>query len=120
MNRFPFTAVVGQQKLKNALLWNLVNPAVGGILISGEKGTAKSTLIRGLDELMGRSCVVELPLNITEDRLYRSLSLETAIKEGRKKTEEGLLQRAEGRFLYVDEINLLSDHIANDLIEATG
>ena len=65
---FPFTAVLGQERIKNALIWNFINPRIGGVLVSGEKGTAKSTLIRGAEHISGKK-VIELPLNITEDRL---------------------------------------------------
>ncbi len=65
---FPFPAVLGQEEMKNALIWNFVNPRIGGVLISGQKGTAKSTLIRGSEEISEKK-IIELPLNVTEDRL---------------------------------------------------
>ena len=81
---FPFPAVIGQDKVKKALVLNVINPAIGGVLISGEKGTAKSTLVRGLAALMPGMDVVELPLNVTEDRLVGSIDIEKAVLEGKR------------------------------------
>ena len=83
-NTFPFAAVSGQEKIKNALLWNIINPKIGGVLISGEKGTAKSTLVRGTADLSAEMKVVELPLNITEDRLIGSIDLRAAIQRSKR------------------------------------
>ena len=113
---FPFTAVIGQDKIKNALLWNIINPKIGGVLISGEKGTAKSTLIRGVPALNEGIKIVELPLNITEDRLVGAIDLKTALMQGEKCLDPGILKEADGNILYVDEVNLLSDHIVNALL----
>ena len=113
---FPFTAIVGQEQLKLALILNAVDPAIGGVLISGEKGTAKSTAVRGLASATGRK-VVEVPLNATEDRLVGTLDLSEAINGGERKFEQGLLYDSDGNFLYVDEINLLGTHIADILTE---
>lgn len=117
---FPFAAVEGQETVKKALIWNVVNPLIGGVLISGEKGTAKSTLVRGLAVLLPGMKVVELPLNVTEDRLVGTLDLERAIKEGKKFFEPGILQKADGNILYVDEVNLLSENIVNCLLEVSA
>jgi magnesium chelatase subunit D len=117
---FPFPAVIGQDKVKKALILNVINPAIGGVLISGEKGTAKSTLVRGLAALMPGMDVVELPLNVTEDRLIGSIDIEKAVLEGRKSFEPGILKRAHGNILYVDEVNLLSEHIVNCLLEVSA
>ncbi len=117
---FPFVAVIGQERVKKALILNAVNPRIGGVLISGEKGTAKSTLVRGLADVLDGMEVVDLPLNITEDRLIGSIDIETAIAEGRKYFEPGLLQKADGNILYIDEVNLLSEHIANCLLETVA
>jgi len=114
---FPFTAVVGQEKIKRALLLNAVNPRIGGVLISGQKGTAKSTLVRGLAKLLPDMEVVELPLNVTEDRLLGTIDVEKAIASGIKSFEPGLLAEADGNILYVDEVNLLSEHIVNSLLD---
>ena len=117
---FPFTAVLGQEKIKHALIWNLINPRVGGVLISGEKGTAKSTLVRGAAELSGNMKITELPLNITEDRLVGAIDLKQALQNGRRELEPGILKEADGNILYVDEVNLLSDHIVNALLEVAA
>lgn len=117
---FPFCAVMGQEKIKTALLLNIINPAIGGLLISGEKGTAKSTLVRGLAAVLDDVKVIDLPLNITEDRLIGTLDLETAIQEGKRRMDPGLLHRADGNILYVDEVNLLSDYIVNCLLEVSA
>jgi magnesium chelatase subunit D len=116
---FPFTAVIGQERVKQALVLNAVNPRIGGVLISGEKGTAKSTLVRGLADVIDMA-VIDLPLNVTEDRLVGSIDIEAAITGGRKCFEPGLMQKADGNILYIDEVNLLSEHIANCLLEAAA
>lgn len=117
---YPFPAVIGQESVKKALILNIINPKIGGVLISGEKGTAKSTLVRGLATLMPNMDVIDLPLNITEDRLIGSLDIEYAITNGKIKFESGLLKKAHGNFLYVDEVNLLSEHIVNCLLEVSA
>lgn len=117
---FPFCAVLGQDAIKSALIFNVVNPSIGGVLISGEKGTAKSTLVRGLANIMGDMEVVELPLNVTEDRLIGTIDMEKAIKEGKKSFEPGILRKADGNFLYADEVNLLSEYIVNCLLEVSA
>lgn len=117
---FPFTAVIGQDYLKRALILNVINPSIGGVLISGEKGTAKSTLVRGLAHLISDMEFVEVPLNITEDNLVGTIDMEKAIVEGKKSFKSGLLKRAHNNILYVDEINLLSEHIVNCLLEVSS
>lgn len=117
---FPFAAVLGQDDIKKALIWNIVNPKIGGVLISGEKGTAKSTLVRGAGAIAGYIRIVDLPLNITEDRLIGNIDFEHAVKYGEKRFEPGLLHRADGNILYVDEVNLLSDHIVKALLESAS
>ena len=154
-HNYPFTAIVGQEKMKLALMLNLINPALGGVLIRGEKGTAKSTAVRGLTDLMEQvevvegcpfhcrpnsknlcpACrekqgavstalytrrVVELPVSSTEDRVVGSLNMEQAIKKGEKVFEPGLLAQANGNILYVDEINLLDDHIVDVLLDSAA
>jgi len=153
-HNYPFTAIIGQEKMKLALILNLINPALGGVLIRGEKGTAKSTAVRGLTDLLeevdvvencpfhcrpghGELCatcrekqelpitaykrrVVELPVSSTEDRVVGSLSMEQAIKKGEKVFEPGLLAQANGNILYVDEINLLDDHIVDVLLDSAA
>lgn len=119
-NVFPFCAVIGQEDIKNALIFNAVNPAIGGVLISGEKGTAKSTLVRGLATALKDTEVVELPLNVTEDRLIGTIDIENAIKNGEKYLDPGILMKADGNILFVDEVNLLSEYIVNCLLEVSA
>ncbi|MCG8970960.1 putative cobaltochelatase [Streptomyces sp. CL12-4] len=151
---FPFTAVVGQDDLRLALLLNAVSPAVGGVLVRGEKGTAKSTAVRALSALMPEvevvsgcrfSCdphspdpacpdgphgagasgsrparMVELPVGASEDRLVGALDIERALSEGVKAFEPGLLADAHRGILYVDEVNLLHDHLVDLLLDAAA
>ncbi|MFC8998984.1 putative cobaltochelatase [Streptomyces rochei] len=151
---FPFTAVVGQDDLRLALLLNAVSPAVGGVLVRGEKGTAKSTAVRALSALMPEvdvvpgcrfSCdphspdpgcpdgphepgagvarparMVELPVGASEDRLVGALDIERALAEGVKAFEPGLLADAHRGILYVDEVNLLHDHLVDLLLDAAA
>ncbi|MFI3206019.1 MAG: VWA domain-containing protein [Clostridia bacterium] len=118
-NNFPFSAVLGQNELKNVLIWNLVNPKIGGVLISGEKGTAKSTLVRGLSDITNK-LIVEIPLNTTEDRLIGSINFEKAIKFGLRSFEPGLLQKANGNILYIDEVNLLADNLIKSILDVSS
>ena len=151
---FPFTAVVGQDDLRLALLLNAVSPAVGGVLVRGEKGTAKSTAVRALSALIPQvdvvagcrfSCdpaapdpacpdgpheagagvqrparMVELPVGASEDRLVGALDIERALAEGVKAFEPGLLADAHRGILYVDEVNLLHDHLVDLLLDAAA
>lgn len=151
---YPFTAIVGQENMKLALILNLINPALGGVLIRGEKGTAKSTAVRALCNLLEevdvvegcpfhcrldvlpvcQDCaqkenpktvkyvrkVVELPISATEDRVVGALDMEQAIKKGEKVFEPGILAEANGNILYVDEINLLDDHIVDILLDSAA
>lgn len=117
---FPFAAVVGQEAIKKSLIWNIINPCIGGVLISGEKGTAKSTLARGICSIASDMKLVELPLNITEDRLIGNINFEHAVKFGEKRFEPGILYKADGNLLYVDEVNLLPDHIVKTLLESAS
>ena len=153
---FPFTAIVGQEDMKLCLILNVIDPSIGGVLIMGEKGTAKSTTVRALAELLpeievvkgcrfncdpnGPLCieclellksskiekekkkmkVIELPLGITEDRLVGALDIELAIKKGEKRFESGILAEANRNFLYVDEVNLLEDHIVDLLLDSAA
>lgn len=119
-NVFPFTAVLGQEEIKNTLIWNAINPKIGGVLISGEKGTAKSTLVRGLSNLLDEKTVIDLPLNITEDRLIGSVDIKFAVQNGIRKVEYGLLKDANNNIIYIDEVNLLSDHIINSLLNVSS
>lgn len=117
---YPFTALVGQERMKEAIVLNLINPSLGGVLIRGQKGTAKTTAVRAIPELMQEMRVVEIPANATEDRVAGTIDVEAALKNGEKKFEPGLLAEADGNILYVDEINLLDDHIVDLLLDAAA
>jgi len=156
---FPFTAIVGQEQMKKALILNAVNPSISGVLIRGHKGTAKSTAVRALAsllpeievvpdcpfnchpaerELMCPRCresaedaeempavsrrmrVVELPLGATEERVVGTFNLEEAIQKGERRFEPGVLAAANRGILYVDEINLLEDHLVDVLLDAAA
>ncbi len=152
---YPFSALVGQADLALALLLNAVSPAVGGVLVRGEKGTAKSTAVRGLSRLLPEvqvvdgcpfNCdpwtldpdcpagphrhgaprrrrpapLVELPVGASTDRVAGSLDLERALTEGRRGFEPGLLAAAHRGVLYVDEVNLLGDHLVDLLLDAAA
>ena len=109
---YPFSAILGQDRLKKALILNLINPKIGGVLITGQKGTAKSTAVRSLAALTARK-VITLPLSVTEDRLIGSVDLEQTMLTGKAVFQPGILNDADGQILYVDEVNLLQDHITD-------
>jgi Mg-chelatase subunit ChlI len=152
---FPFAAIVEQGRLKQALLLNAVNPAIGGLLVKGPSGTGKSTAVRGLAALLpeievvagcpyscdprrpGELCaecrerdelpavrrpvrIVDLPLNATEDRVAGTIDVARALREGEKALEPGLLAEANRGILYIDEINLLDDHLTDVLLDAAA
>lgn len=156
---YPFSAIVGQERMKKALILNAVNPRLGGVLIRGEKGTAKSTAVRALANLLPvidvvedcrfqcnpdqkneicskcldridsglnlstvkrKTRVVDLPLGATEDRVIGTLDIEHAIKKGEKKFETGILASAHRGILYVDEVNLLDDHLVDILLDVAA
>ena len=153
---YPYSAIVGQEELKLALLLNTVNPKTGGVLIRGEKGTAKSTTVRALAALLpeikvvaecpcacdpddeSRMCdkckknfpdhqvclqrirVVTLPLNATEDRVIGGIDFNLAVKHGVRSAYPGLLAEANRSILYVDEVNLLDDHIVDIILDAAA
>jgi len=156
---YPFAAIVGQEDMKLALILNVINPSIGGVLIRGEKGTAKSTAVRGFVSLMEEvesvegcrfhcnynemaylcdECkkklssdekllpikrykkIVELPVSATEDRVVGTLDIEKAIKFGRKEFEAGILADANNNLLYVDEVNLLDDHVVDVLLDSAA
>ena len=149
--KYPFAALVGQEKLKRALLLCAINPSIGGLLIRGEKGTAKSTAARGLAEIMpfipkneisqllfqennsqdicGECPVdieetpvpfVNLPLGATEDRVLGSLDLEGILSEKKKRLQPGLLATSHRGILYIDEVNLLPDHLVDVLLDVAA
>ena len=157
---FPFSAIVGQDEMKQSLLVAAVDPSIGGVLVFGDRGTGKSTAIRGLAALLpkmravvgcaygcdpeasaGSLCadcrdkaakgikpkshlvpvpVVDLPLGATEDRVIGALDLERALTQGEKAFEPGLLARAHRGFLYIDEVNLLEDHLVDALLDVAA
>ena len=123
---YPLSAVVGQDDLKLALLLHAVDPKLGGVLIRGEKGSGKSTAARALATLLpagpdgAPAPFVELPIGATEDRVVGTLDLEGALLEGRSRLRPGLLAAAHGGVLYVDEVNLLADHLVDVLIDAAA
>ncbi len=123
---FPFSAIIGQDDLKLALLLIAVDPTLGGVLISGERGTAKSTAARALANLLparadGQAApFVELPLGATEDRIVGALDVAQALREGRAQLRSGLLAKANAGVLYVDEVNLLADHLVDLLLDAAA
>lgn len=116
---YPFAAIAGQERVKRALLYSLIAPDIGGVLLCGEKGAAKSTMVRALAELTDQE-LVELPLNITEDMLVGAIDFERAVREGVRAFSGGVLERADGNILYVDEVNLLPDGIVSTLICTTA
>lgn len=156
---FPFSAIVGQELMKTALLLNVIDPKIGGLLIRGEKGTAKSTTVRSLATLlplievvfscpfhcepddyfsMCESCrekfdkeltfdikkvsvkVINVPLGVTEDRLLGTINIEKILKDGKKHFEPGILAQANRNILYIDEVNLLEDHIVDELLDVAA
>ncbi|MBJ7332386.1 MAG: AAA family ATPase, partial [Solirubrobacteraceae bacterium] len=117
---YPLSAIVGQEDLVEALLVCAVNPVVGGVLVRGERGTAKSTAVRALAPMLGDDApLVELPLGATLDRVVGSLDVRAAL-DGEHRVESGLLGRAHGGVLYVDEVNLLADHLVDALLDAAA
>jgi magnesium chelatase subunit I len=156
---FPFTAIVGQEQMKLALLLNVIDPKVGGVMIMGDRGTGKSTTIRALADLLPEIDVVagdpfnsspidvemmtddvrdkidrqenleitqkkvpmvDLPLGATEDRVCGTIDIEKALSEGVKAFEPGLLAKANRGILYVDEVNLLDDHLVDVLLDSAA
>ncbi len=118
---FPFSAVVGQEQAQLALLLAAVDPGIGGVLLRGDKGSAKSTLARGLAGLLPPGApFVELPIGATEDRVVGGLDVGAALGEGQSRLRPGLLAAAHGGVLYVDEVNLLPDHLVDVLLDAAA
>ena len=121
---FPFSAIVGHDQLRLALILCAVRPEIGGVLIRGEKGTAKSTAVRALAAILAEvdadSRLVELPIGATEDRVVGSLDLQKVLRDGEHAFSPGLLARAHGGVLYVDEVNLLHDHLVDIMLDAAA
>jgi magnesium chelatase subunit D len=120
MARFPFTAVVRQDALKTALLLAIVDPRINGVLISGSRGSAKSTLVRSLEQVIPNQQLVTLPLGATEEMVSGTLKLQQALQSGEVTFSPGLLARAHGGLLYVDEVNLLPDHLVDLLLDVSA
>ncbi|MDO5097994.1 MAG: AAA family ATPase [Corynebacterium sp.] len=117
---FPFSAVVGQDQLRLALILTAVSPRIGGVVIRGEKGTAKTTTVRAFAKLLDGAPLVNLPIGATEDRVVGALDLETVLTTGRATYKPGLLAQANNGVLYVDEVNLLADHLIDALLDAAA
>lgn len=115
----PYSALVGQEQLKLALELAYVAPKIGGVLISGERGTAKSTAVRAFSRMVHHDLPVTLPINATEDRVVGGWQLDELMR-GEATPQAGLLEEADGKLLYVDEINLLDDHIVNIILDVTS
>ncbi|MBT3921095.1 MAG: VWA domain-containing protein [Nitrospina sp.] len=123
---FPFSAIVGQEKLKEALILNAINPSIGGVLIFGEKGTAKSTAVRGLKNILGLNSsnkdvpLVELPLSATEEMIVGTINIPNTLKTEEIQIEYGLLHKANNGIIYIDEVNLLEDHLVDVILDAAA
>jgi len=118
---FPLSAMVGADTLRTALLLCAVDPAIGGVLVRGEKGSGKTTAARGLADVLGdRAPFVELPLGATEDRVVGTLDIRAALAGEGYRFQPGLLAAAHGGVLYVDEVNLLADHLVDVLLDAAA
>lgn len=120
---YPLSAIVGHDRLRLALVLSAVRPDIGGVLIRGEKGTAKSTAVRALASVLGSvdgARLVELPIGATEDRVVGSLDLQKVLRDGEHAFSPGLLARADGGVLYVDEVNLLHDHLVDVVLDAAA
>ncbi len=117
---FPLAAVVGADELKLALCLAAIDPAIGGVLIEGPRGMAKSTLARGVADLLDGGRFVTLPLGASEERIVGTLDLDAALGEGRAQFSPGVLAHAHGGVLYVDEVNLLPDHLVDLLLDVAA
>lgn len=117
---YPFAAIVGQEQVKRAVLAALVNPRAGGLLIGGCKGSAKTLLVRSSSALLGKQQLINLPLNITEDMLFGSIDIEYAVSKGAKRFAPGLLSRANGNIIYIDEANLLRSELLNAVLDTAA
>lgn len=117
---FPLSALIGQDALREALMLVAVDPSIGGVLVSGPRGTAKSTAARSLAELLPDGHFVTLPLGASEDRVVGTLDLDEVLRGGEVKFSPGLLARANGGVLYVDEVNLLADGLVDIVLDAAA
>ena len=117
---FPFAAVVNQEKAKEALLLAVINPAVNGVLFLGEKGTGKTTLVRSLSTVLPETQVIDLPLGSGEEMVLGTVDAEKALATGKISVKPGILTRADGHALYIDEVNLLADHLMDIILDAAA
>lgn len=117
---YPFAAIVGQEQAKRAVLAAFVNPRAGGLLIGGCKGSAKTLLVRSSSALLGKQQLINLPLNITEDMLFGSIDIEYAVSKGAKRFAPGLLSRANGNIIYIDEANLLRSELLTAVLDTAA
>ncbi|MEH1773013.1 AAA family ATPase [Nostoc sp.] len=115
----PYSLIVGQEQLKLALELAYIAPRLGGVLISGQRGTGKSTAVRAFSMMMYGDLPVTLPINATEDRVVGGLDVDKLMQSDAK-WKDGLLVEAKGKLLYVDEVNLLDDHIVNIILDVTS
>jgi magnesium chelatase subunit I len=125
MTQFPFTAVVGMEEAKRSLIYHAIDPRIGGTLLLGHRGCAKSTLVRTFAELLQAASAtpipfVELPLGATEDRLLGSVNAEALVERQKWEARIGLIEEANGGVLYVDEINLLPDNLADQILDSAA
>jgi Mg-chelatase subunit ChlI len=125
MKQFPFSAVVGMEDAKRSLIYHAIDPRIGGSLLLGHRGCAKSTLVRAFAELLQAASsepipFVELPLGATEDRLLGSVNAEALVEQSKWETRTGLIEEANGGVLYVDEINLLPDNLADQILDSAA
>ena len=115
----PYTLLVGQEKLKLALELAYIVPRIGGVLLSGQRGTGKSTAVRAFSVMMDQKLPVTLPINATEDRVMGGWEI-SQLMESQAKWQDGLLKEANDKLLYIDEVNLLDDHVVNIILDVTS
>ncbi|XHR81568.1 MAG: ATP-binding protein [Gloeotrichia echinulata GP01] len=115
----PYTLIVGQEQIKLALELAYIAPRIGGVLLSGQRGTGKSTAVRAFAKMMWGKLPVTLPINATEDRVVGGWKID-ALMDGKPESQPGLLADADNSLLYIDEVNLLDDHIVNIILDVTS
>ena len=118
--RYPLTAIVGQERARRALSIALINPQAGGLLISGTRGTAKSVLVRATAPFTPTGQIMELPLGASEDMIFGTIDVETALQKGERQLRHGLLHRAKNTVLYMDEVNLLREDLLTAVLRSAA